>query len=535
MATVTVVGSGASGVHFALSLLRKGHRVRMLDAGLEGPPPVAPTLSLDELRRELDDPIDWFLGEDLSGLTLPGGEGEFYGFPPQKRYVFRLPPGLGAVRSSGFEPLLSHAAGGLAQAWTGGVYPFDEDDLARFPFSYEELAPFYGEVAGRIGVTGRGDDLARFMPVHAHLDEPLDLDGHSAALLRRYEARRASLNARHRCWVGRSRVAVLRDGRDGRGGCEYLGRCLWGCPVDALYVPALTLRECRRYDGFEYESGVLVEAFGFDEGRRARDVTVRHADGGAPERRPVETLALAAGTLSTARIWLESWRRATGERRRLEGLMDNPQALVPFVNVRRIGTPYEPRAYQYHQLALGLEGEGPRDYVHGQITTLTTAQPHPILQSMPLDLKTAAFVFRNVRGALGLVNLNFSDDRRPECRVGLAPEAGEGALDIRYESPPGREREIERAVRRLRRVLRALGCVVAPGSVHVRPMGASVHYAGTLPMSEARRPGTVSPLCRSHDFENVFVVDGSTFPFLPAKNITFTLMANAVRVARRAF
>ena len=66
-------------------------------------------------------------------------------------------------------------------------------------------------------------------------------------------------------------------------------------------------------------------------------------------------------------------------------------------------------------------------------------------------------------------------------------------------------------------------------------MGASVHYAGTLPMSDRPRPGTVSPDCRSHDFENLYVVDGSTFPFLPAKNITFTLMANAARVADRAF
>ena len=34
---------------------------------------------------------------------------------------------------------------------------------------------------------------------------------------------------------------------------------------------------------------------------------------------------------------------------------------------------------------------------------------------------------------------------------------------------------------------------------------------------------------------NLFFVDGSTFPFLPAKNITFTLMANAVRIAHCAF
>jgi choline dehydrogenase-like flavoprotein len=45
----------------------------------------------------------------------------------------------------------------------------------------------------------------------------------------------------------------------------------------------------------------------------------------------------------------------------------------------------------------------------------------------------------------------------------------------------------------------------------------------------------VSTSCRSHDFENLYLVDGSTFPFLPSKNITFTLMANAVRIAEAAF
>ena len=79
-----------------------------------------------------------------------------------------------------------------------------------------------------------------------------------------------------------------------------------------------------------------------------------------------------------------------------------------------------------------------------------------------------------------------------------------------------------------------MGCVVPPGMAHVRPMGASVHYAGTLPMTEAAAPFTTTPFCQSRDFENLYLVDGATFPFLPAKNITFTLMANAARVAEGA-
>jgi choline dehydrogenase-like flavoprotein len=66
-------------------------------------------------------------------------------------------------------------------------------------------------------------------------------------------------------------------------------------------------------------------------------------------------------------------------------------------------------------------------------------------------------------------------------------------------------------------------------------MGSSVHYSGTLPMSAQRRPWTVSPACQSYDIDNLFIVDGSVMPFLPAKNLTFTLMANAVRVASVAF
>ena len=70
---------------------------------------------------------------------------------------------------------------------------------------------------------------------------------------------------------------------------------------------------------------------------------------------------------------------------------------------------------------------------------------------------------------------------------------------------------------------------------HLRPPGSSVHYAGTVPMATTGAKLTASELCESHDFDNVYFVDGTTFPFLPAKNITFTLMANAIRVADNAF
>ncbi|MDH3732617.1 MAG: hypothetical protein OEU54_03750, partial [Gemmatimonadota bacterium] len=418
MKSVTVVGSGPSGVHFALGLLKRGLAVHLIDAGLEGARAVARDATASGLKSVLEDPIDYFLGRDLYGLALPGADGELYGFPPQKQFVFERPEGLEET-SRGFEPLSSWAAGGLARAWTAGVYPFTEEELAEFTFGFQDLLPHYEEVADRIGVIGEHDDLSSFMPWHAGIDAPLRLDATSASLLGRYAKARTRLRTKLGCHVGRSRLAVLSRDRLDRQGCGYLNRCLWGCPVGALYTPDMTLEQCRRYDGFTYEPGLLAEAFDLDENRRATRLRVRRLDGGGEEHRPVEELALATGTLSTARLFLTSWLEATGERPALEGLMDNRQVLVPFVHLPRVGRRFEDSAYQYHQLSMGLPGDAPEEYVHGQITTLTSAQAHPIMETMPFDLRTAGYVFRNARAALGLVNLNFHDRRRETCKVSI--------------------------------------------------------------------------------------------------------------------
>lgn len=558
MKSVTVVGSGASGAHFALSVLRKGYQVHMLDVGVRKPTAVRPDDSFQDLKSNLPDPVSHFLGSRFEAVLFPGNADEYYGFPPSKSYVFEQPRPF-SVRASGFAPLSSFARGGLAEAWTGGCYPCRESELADFPIRYQDLHDGYSEVARRIGINGELDDMERFYPDHEALLPPLKLDEHARVLVSRYERRKQSMQSAG-CYLGRSRVATLSVQLDpqqldpqksdpkkldpqhldtqqpGRGPCTYLGRCLWGCPVRALYTPESTLEECLRFPTFRYEPGLYVERFETDGAGRVTRVVATQLDPLAERTFDVETLVLAAGTLASARIFLRAIRHATGQSPRLTGLMDNRQILVPFVNLRMIGKDFNPDSYQYHQLAMGFESDDPRDYVHAQITTLKTALVHPIVQNVPFDLRTSLNIFRNVHAALGLVNVNLRDTRRDENYVMLDGGSDAGAaLTIRYEPPPGERALIRRVLQRVKRALWKLGCVVPPGMVHVRPMGASVHYAGLIPMSRSVRPLTASPECKSHDFDNLYFVDGTTFPFLPAKNLTFTLMANAVRVATLAF
>jgi choline dehydrogenase-like flavoprotein len=538
MDKLVIVGSGASGVHFALSVLKKGYEVVMLDVGYENPEPVNvnPEDTFNDLKKNMNDPISYFLGENYESVIYPDEKSEYYGIPPSKKFVFLKPAGFD-FRSKGFAPLFSFARGGLAEAWTGGVYPFNDHELSDFPFNYRKIGPYYSEVADRIGIVGVQDDLAGLYPFHENILEPISLDQHSRLLLDAYEGHKEYLNHNLKCYVGRSRISVLSRDRNERKGCSYTGRCLWGCPKQSLYVPSLTLNECRKYSNFTYIPNTYITHFMFDSKRHIRSVVGHSTNDGKPLEFPVDRLILAAGTLSSSKIFIDSIYKSTGEIIRLHGLMDNRQILVPFLNLRMIGKSFKPETYQYHQIVLNIEGDHPEENIHGQITTLKTSLIHPIIQNLPLDLKTSIFMFRNIHAALGVVNVNLHDRRREENFVTIEVNQGtdNAKLVINYSAAYGEKALIDDSIKKVKKVLWKLGCIAPAKMIHIRPMGASVHYSGTIPMSFTKKEYTASQYCQSHDFDNLYFVDGTTLPFLPAKNLTFTLMANSVRVADCAF
>lgn len=534
--SILVIGAGPSGLHFAQTALERGQRVTLIDAG--GPVPEVPLreAAFPALKQELPDPVDYFLGDAYQGAQLPPPKDaetrEYYGMPPSKDHVFAPVEGF-APRLDGLAPLTSFAAGGLAECWTAGAYPFDDHDLTDWPISHADLAPHYATVAGRIGIGGMADDLSMHFPVHDGLRAPIALDQSSARLIARYEVRRDALFERHGIRMGRSRQAALAEDLGDRQGCTECGRCLWGCPTGALYTPALSLRTCLAHPNFTYRPGLVAQRFEMSDANTLRALITVPRGGGAEERWTAEAFALAAGTISSGHLILKSHWHAAREITPLTGLMDNRQVLAPFLNLGMLGHDYDPASYQYHQLAVGMAGLDRRDYVHGQITMLTTGTAHPVIQQMPLDMRASRAVFSTLRSALGVLNLNYRDWRRDENMLTLDPDAGETPqLVIRYRPDAAEPARIRKSLRRMGRFFRALGAPLIPGMTQVRPMGASVHYTGTLPMMASGGPGTVTPEGQSRDWSNLYVVDGSILPALPAKNLTFTLMANATRIAR---
>ena len=301
MDPVVVVGSGASGVHFALTALRKGasrrharRGSRQAGAGQPGRFAEWPearagrsggVLPRPELR--IADPART-TGRSITAFR-------------RARRTSSASAKSFAYSAEGFAPLVSFAAGGLAEAWTGGCYPFNEDDLKAFPFGYGRDRP----VLWRSGAAHRTDAASRTIwrasfPLHDGIMDPLALDDHSALLLDTYRARSGYLNGKLHSFLGRARLAILSRDLGGRKACDYSGRCLWGCAVGfAVHAGghAARMPDLARLSSITTVCTSIISAS--TPAARCGAVVALDAAGGSGNS-PPERWRLAAGTLCSA-------------------------------------------------------------------------------------------------------------------------------------------------------------------------------------------------------------------------------------------
>jgi choline dehydrogenase-like flavoprotein len=115
---------------------------------------------------------------------------------------------------------------------------------------------------------------------------------------------------------------------------------------------------------------------------------------------------------------------------------------------------------------------------------------------------------------------------RPENRVTIGAD-GRPRLSFR----PNNMRAHAQLVEELRRLLARLGYWSPKVFAHSTGAQNTTHQCGTLCFGTDPRTSVLDPFCRTHDVENLFVVDASFFPSSAAVNPGLTIIAQALRVA----
>jgi choline dehydrogenase-like flavoprotein len=113
---------------------------------------------------------------------------------------------------------------------------------------------------------------------------------------------------------------------------------------------------------------------------------------------------------------------------------------------------------------------------------------------------------------------------REDNRVTVDPS---GRVRVHYR--PNNIRPHEELVTTTRRILHRLGFMKV--MAHSHRSQNTTHQCGTLVFGNDPRTSVLDTFCRTHDVENLYVVDASFFPSSAAVNPGLTIVAQALRVA----
>ncbi len=544
---VCVIGSGAGGGPVALRLAQAGYRVVVLEKG--------PWLTEADFYKD-----EIACCRRRAYVSDHRAEPQVLETREDDEETWRARP----THEAGWDFWNGNLVGGSTNLMSGHFHrlkpvdlrllssfgPIKGANVVDWPIGYDDLEPYYTLVEREVGISGR-------VVPHPHQEPRSTPDfpypptqEHPIAGWIDQAARGLGFHP-----IPTPR-AILSQPAQGRSSCSYNGYCgSFGCSTGAkgssraaLLGRAVATGRCEvrpRSMTYRLESDV-----------RGRVVAAHYFDG-TGERRQVRarSFAVACQAIESARLLLMS----TGPRhpqglgngsgqvgRNLifagGGSGSGRLSYAKFGEALRVQGPFVNRALQ-DWYEIDDPDFGPRQ--KGGTIDLVEVHPAPIARATPLLSEDGRLVWgkalkRNLESYFRFgkgVKIEAFCDWLPhdDCRVTLDPAVrdqwGLPVVRVRVDFHP--------------RNLRTGWYLADKGAEVLRAMGAEevIAYAvGTPPTNLqaggcrfGRDPATsvLDPDCRAHDCENLFVTDGSFMPTGGSVPHTWTIYANAFRVAER--
>jgi choline dehydrogenase-like flavoprotein len=516
---VVIVGAGASGGAVAWSLAAAGFRVVCLEQG-----DWVPAEALPHARD------DW----ELHRLTD-------FNADPNVRCLPADYPVNGTA--SAFTPLMFNAVGGSTIHWSAHFPRYHPSDFRvrsldgvgdDWPLTYDELAPFY-DLSDRVtGVSGLTGDPSQ-PPRSARGTPPMPIGNLGETIARGFD------KLGWHWWV--SDGAILSEAYDGRPACNLCGPCDIGCPTGARASTDVTFWPRALQHGVELRTGCRVREITVSAEGKARGVVYYDRDGALHEQQ-APLVVVACNGIGTPRLLLNSrsarFPDGLANRSGLVGknLMFHPFAAVAGVFPQSLDSSIGPigSIIFSHEF---YETDPRRGFVRGFGLQI-------VRQSGPMHTAMGGFTTRRVPWGdthhcvfaerfEHMINIGVMGEDLPEAinEVVLDPDLSDAhgipAPLVRYRLSDNSLRMLDFGVARAGEVLEAAGATEVLSNSPLRPSG--WHLLGTCRMGLDAAGSVVDRWGRTHDVDNLFVVDGSIFVTSAAVNPTTTIQALALRTA----
>lgn len=511
-----VVGAGASGAAVSWRLALGGARVVCLEQGGWVAPESAPSLT-----------SAWEQARQRSHNPNPNVRMNSWDYPID-------------ASDTPIQPSLYNAVGGSTIHW-GAHFPRMKpsdfrvkslDGIARdWPISYFDLAEYFEINDQMMGVSGLAGDPA-YPPRAEREFPPLPIGAGAQRIAQAYE------RLGYHWWPV---DAAITNGQKGaRKGCNNCGPCDLGCPrgsrasVDLAYWPeAITA-------GAELITEATVQKV---TSHQNKVTGVEYKDrNGDTHTLKAKNVVLAGNGIGTARLLLLSANSdspsglANNSDQVGRNLMHHPTALVTGIFDEYIDGFKGPFAVSIYSQEF-YETDTSRGCVRGY-------QAQTIRSDGPLGTASGGYTkpvswgrnhhadFYRQFGKTASITVTTEDMPNPENRVTLSDKVdskGSRIPKLTYRVDENAQKLLEFGIQTNTKVLKEAG---ATEIITVPLVGsAGFHLLGTARMGDDPNDSVVDATGRTHDFDNLWIVDGSVFVTAGALNPTSTIQAFALRSA----
>ncbi len=478
---VAIIGAGPAGWAAALNLSNlQGIEVTVFHGGIE------------EGDGAKDEPTK----ESFNVKLLRGSDFPYRDFPFGPK-----------THENGVHIPKSFSKEGLSLVWGATMLPYAQNDIQDWPISTRDLEPGYRFVSERMPIAGRVDRLATiFVPYISQ--PPLQPTNRILKLLEVADGLSESNVA-----VGSSRLAVFNSSRQ-KQGCNYCDLCLQGCPSEKIWsaptVASLNIKYLRNFRILkiqELDNKVCLDTV---------NVT------GEPGKfEGFDKVFLAAGNVESFRILATS-----GYIEKNVTLQDSATFYIPLLISRRYKR-VEKSKYSLSQAFVRIQNSNKSasqlqiyDYSEDLVYRARTV------------LRFGKFIPKwGVRIPLKrmFVSIGYLDSHHsPQILMSLNTE-GDVLLSKSISSRNSVDQEVKLMLKSTQKDLKRLGLWALKPLIQYSKPGGGAHSGGWLPMGKGS-----DLLGRPQGMKNVHVIDSSILPSIPAGAITFTVMANAVRITGQA-
>lgn len=531
VAEYIVVGSGCSGAMAAQTLLEAGKQVTMLDVGVQNPDYDTAVPATDYLTIRKTDPNQhqYLLGKEAEGLTW-GDIGKGAQVTPTRKHLSQLTEQYLPIESKNFSPIESLGYGGLGIGWGLQCWEYSKPEQLAAGLDSEAMSAAYELVSKRIGISATRDKASKYTLGDLQTFQPsARMDRNHRLIYQNYQKKRHSFASKG-LHMGRTPLALLTQDLGQRKKYAYHDMDFYTDNGHSAWRPWMTVNELKKHKSFTYKDSLLVLSFAEKRGR-VQVQALRIADHSEVTFQ-AKRLVLAANPLSSGRIVL----RSMGDYSQKLPILCNPYTYIPCLQPALIGKAAEAQKMGFAQLTLFLdEKNDEKDLSVASLYSYQSLMLFRIIRQLPLNFRDAHIIMRYLMSGLEVMGVHHPDVPTGTNYMKLVkrPKNPTGdVLKIHYEVAADRYAELRRREKVCMSAMRKMGVFplkrVNPG------YGASVHYAGTLPFSDEPRAFHLRSDGKLHGTQNVFVADSSGFTYLPAKGLTFSLLANAHLTAERA-